>query len=277
MVYLLNAVESDSPRPAPPERRRAVIIGATAAGLSAALHLGEHSLLLERRNTLEDSHDHANDVPLGAARGRAVGLEEIAAGGERSGVSASERKALFISCSFTAGAGEADRKLIHIERWRPPELAPSPLRDEFADLPSGRALIPLLRGELRLGACVIRISPAARLLDLADGRTIHYDKLLSTLSMSTMARLVMHEVPRHVRCDEILRYWLGEHDVELADRATQDYFGDVDDFSAGKRVATQMGHALAMKFGKRSGRTRAHGIRLFEPQLVQKSAAPAMP
>jgi hypothetical protein len=277
MVYLLNAAASPTPRPVPPERRRAVVIGASPAGISAALHLGEHSLLLERRNTLEDAHDHSHDFPLGSARSGTVGREDPGADGQRQGVSTAERRTLFISCSSGSGTGANDRKLIHIERWRPPELAASPPPDDFSDLPSGRALVPLLRGELRLGVCVVRISPVAHLLDLADGRKILYDKLLSTLPLSTMARLVMHELPRRVRCDEILRYWLGEHDVELADRDTQDYFGDVDDFSAGKRIANQIEHALVAKFGKSSSYTRTRGHRLFEPQLVRKSAAPTTP
>jgi hypothetical protein len=265
MVYLSNADLNPVARRAPPERRRAVVIGAGPAGICAAYHLGEHSLLLEQRNELEDSHDHSNDFPLGFARGGAVGAQGAGAEGERSGgVSREERKALFISCS-SAG-------LTHIERWRPPDLN-TPSRDEHAAPPSALALMPLLRGEVRLGSCVVRISPGQHLLELADGHRIVYDKLLSTVPLAVLARLVMHEMPERVRNDEILRYWLGENDVESVDPATQEYFGDTDDFSAAKRVAALIQNALTRKFGKASGTT--HVVPLFEPRLV--TAAPAMP
>jgi hypothetical protein len=265
MVYLFNALDHSRPGPMPPERRRAVVIGACPAGISAAYHLGEHSLLLDQRDTLEDSHDRSNDFPMGTARGGAVGAESPAAEGQRPGVSPTERKALFISCSSS--------KLIHIERWRPPDHGSQPRDDEHSGPSSAMALIPLLRGEVRLGSCVVRISPSAHMLELADGHRIIYDKLLSAIPLAALARLVMHEVPGRVRCDEILRYWLGEHDVELADSATQDYFGDLDDFAAGRRVATLIEHALDLKFGRSPG--RHGGGKLFEPRIV--TAAPAMP
>ena len=120
---------------------------------------------------------------------------------------------------------------------------------------------------------MVRVSPSAHLLELANGHRIVYDKLLSTVPLAALARLVMHDMPERVRCDEILRYWLGEHDVETADGATQEYFGDIDDFSAGKRVASLIEHDLDSKFGKSSGRHR--GGKLFQPRIV--AAAPAMP
>jgi hypothetical protein len=260
--------------PPAPERRRAVVIGGGRTGISAAFHLGEHCLLIERLDSLEDSHDHPHDFPLGPASRGALGIEAPAADRQR-GVSSPERRALFISCGSSARAGAHDQKLIHIERWRPPELSPIPV-DEHSNPPSARALIPLLRAELRLGTRVVRISPSKHMLELDGGGQIIYDKLLSTLNPAVLARMVMHELPPRVRCDEILRYWLGENDVELADHATQDYFGDLDELTAGKRVADQISAALQQKF--RSGsRSTARGARLFEPRLVRDGGAHAMP
>jgi hypothetical protein len=260
MVYLFKAAVTAATRCVPPERRRVVVIGAGVAGISAAWHLGEHCLLLEQRGELEDSNDLTHDLTLGTARGGALGREGLAAESSRQGVSARERKALFISCGTP--------KLTYIERWRPPEFTPPPSRDEFAEPPSVRALVPLLRAELRFGERVLRISPSEHLIELSSGHRIVFDQLLSTLPMPAMARLVMHELPARVRCDEILRYWLGENDIELADRATQEYYGDPDDFAAGKRIAGQIDHALKSKFG---GGARVG--RLFEPRIVRASPA----
>jgi hypothetical protein len=252
------------------------VIGGGRTGISAAFHLGEHSLLIERRISLEDSHDRSHDFPMGTPGGGALGVEATGAHRQEPGVSTPERRALFISCSSSGGAGAYDQKLIHIERWRPPALAPMTQGDEHSDPPSARALIPHLRGELRLDTRVVRISPLMHLIELANGGQIIYDKLLSTLNLASLARLVMHELPARIRCDEMLRYWLGENDIEVADRLTQDFFGDLDELAAGKRVADQISAALQSKF--RSGsRSTARGARLFEPRFVKDSAAHLMP
>jgi hypothetical protein len=259
--------------PPAPERRRAIVIGGDRTGISAAFHLGEHCLLIERRVFLEDSHDDPHDFPMGPASGGALGTETIAADREQQAVSSAERRALFISCGSSSG-GANDGKLIHIERWRPPSFTPIPV-DDHSSQASVRDLIPLLRGEVRLDSRVVRISPSRHLIELAGGGRIVYDKLLSTLKLSSISRMVMHELPARVRCDEILRYWLGENDVEVADRATQEYFGDFDEIAAGKRVADQITAALQLKF--RRGSRWVRGARLFEPRLVKDVPAHAMP
>jgi hypothetical protein len=259
--------------PPAPLRRRAVVIGGDRTGISAAFHLGEHCLLIDRRVFLEDSHDDPQYFPMGTASRGALGTEAPSADRKQQDVSSTERRALFISCSSSAG-GAHDQKLIHIERWRPPSFTPMPVEDHSGPLSVG-ALIPLLRGEVRLDTRVVRISPSRHLIELAGGGRIVYDKLLSTMKLSSLARMVSHELPVRVRCDEILRYWLGENDVEVADRATQDYFGDYDEIAAGKRVAGQITAALQLKF--RRGSRWVRGARLFEPRLVKDVAAHAMP
>jgi hypothetical protein len=247
-----------------PERRRALIIGAGPTGMSAAFHLGEHSLLLERRDTLEHFHDYSHDLPMGPSHGGAMGREDPGTDGD--GLAApAENKTLFISCSSHSQEDSGEHTLIHVERWRPPELAQPPEREPLSR-PSVRTLEPLLRGELRMGAQVVRVEPASHLLELANGHQYVYDKLLSTLSLAATELLVTNDLPPHVRRDESLRFWLSDHDIELADRASQGYFGDLDDFAAGKRVADQIAVALAAKFAKTV--SKAYGTRLFKPRLV---------
>ena len=253
MVYLMKAHPHPGSRP-PPQRRRAIIIGAGPIGLSAAFHLGPHSLLLERRPRLRDSPQVEADNP-------------------RSGVSAAERKALFITCRLHSDAGTEDHTLIHVARWQPPDLTPVADCDERLELSSPLALVPLLRGELRLEAQVVRIWPEEHLLELADGARFVYDKLLCTLSLCALAGMVMHEWPGRVRSDETLRHWLSEHDIEVADHATQVYYGDLDDFAAGKRVADDFSEALEAKF-RNVGPGKTRGI--FKPRLVRPAAVPAM-
>jgi len=244
-----------------------LIIGAGPTGMSTAFHLGEHSLLLEQRNSLEHFHDYSHDLAMGTAHGGAVGGEDAGADGDGS-AAPKDHKALFISCSA--------QSLIHVARWRPPDLAPPTPGHTLSAPPSVRTLRPLLRGELRMGARVVRVSPQARLAELADGHRFVYDKLVSTLPLAATERLVAHDLPGYVSRDESLRFWLGEHDIEVVDRTIQEYYGDVDEFAAGKRVAEQIDQAMAEKYATPK-RSNAPGRRLFEPRLVSASAAPLTP
>lgn len=268
MVYLLKAFASSPARPAPPQRRRTIIIGAGATGISAAFHLGEHSLLLERRAALEELHDHPHDLPLGAARGSIVGPEDAGADGQRPGTSVAERKALYIACS--------SQDLIHVARWQPPAFSPEGAnRDEFAPDPrrqvgSLRVLVPLLRGELRLGACVERVSPSLHMLELADGTRFVYDKLVCTVPLAELTIMIAHELASRISHDEFLRCWLREFDIEVVDQANQFCEGDIDEISAGKRIAAHINRGLAERF-QASRRSKHRGSHFFEPRLVQAS------
>src|SRR5688500_14995157 len=183
MVHLLNARTHSSPQPVPPERRRVIVVGASATGMAAAFHLAEHSLLLEARQNLEATDDQPHNLTLGAARARAVGAQGPRAEGQGSKLSVAEREA----CSASNATASA-QPLIHVARWVPPIFGPDSAddahdeEDERAEPLSLRALALLLRGELRLGATVVRISPAQRLVELADGARFVYDKLLSTVA-----------------------------------------------------------------------------------------------
>ena len=231
--------------------------------MSTAFHLGEHSLLLDRRNSLEYFHDYSHDLEMGTADGRVVGDEN--AGADSHG-----------SAAQNAAAQSREHTLIHVARWRPPNLAPPTLAGTLGVPPSVRTLRPLLRGEVRMGAHVVRVVPAEHLVELADGHRLIYDKLVSTLSLAAIEQLVAHDLPCHVRLGESLRFWLSEQDIEVLDRMIQEYYGDLDEFAAGKRVAEQVAQALAEKYGK-AKRSKAPGKRLFEPRLVGVSAAPHAP
>jgi hypothetical protein len=243
-----------------------LIIGAGPTGMSAAFHLGEHSLLLERRHSLEPDHDHTHDFAMGAAHGSALGDQDTDADGHGF-ATPSENKTLFISCSSQTRTDAGDPTLIHVQRWRPPAFTPPREPSRLGAPPSVRTLCPLLRGELKMDAHVVRISPLANLVELADGHRYVYDKLVCTLSLAAIEILVARDLPSHVRRGATLRFWLSEYDIEVVDRAIQGYHGDADEFAAGKRVADQVGLDLAAKFGK-SGRSRFAGGRLFKPRLV---------
>ena len=255
-----------------------MVLGAGLTGMAAAFHLGEHCLLLDGREKLEDLDDHSHFVPMGTPRRSAVGHEDAGSEDHRPGVSATERKALFISCSSSGEANPGAPGLIHVARWQPPEFMPEPARepDDHSFSPSIRILAPLLRGEMRFGAKVVRVAPSRHQLELADGSRIVYDVLLSTVPLSLLAGMAMDELPGSVRSNDALRCWLSEHGIDVADQASRMVYGDVDEFASGKRIADRMNAALAQKFGGR-GASKARVSSVFEPRLVRASAAPSMP
>ena len=80
-----------------------------------------------------------------------------------------------------------------------------------------------------------------------------------------------HELVAH----RVLREWMARDDGpwEVIHSSLDRY---LDELAAGKRVAEQIGQALAEKFGK-ARHASARGTRLFEPRLVRPSVAPSMP
>jgi len=258
MVFFLNARTRPKPWQMAPQRRRAIVLGAGSTGLSAAYHLGEHSLLLEQRRALEDHAGPAYPPGLDAPDRAAPGL------------TSAERQALFISCSSTGHTRSDEPTLIRVMRWKPPTLMPS--NAEHRETASAPTLLSLLRGDVRFGAQVIRLSPIDHRLELADGASFIYDKLVCTLSLATVVRLIRDDLPAHVRRDEALRYWLSAHDVEPADRLTQICHGDIDGFAAGKRVADVVSRALSARFHRRGSPYPRDP--LFEPRVVRSGIAP---
>jgi UDP-galactopyranose mutase len=72
-----------------------------------------------------------------------------------------------------------------------------PLRGGFQALMDG--FLPLLEAELQLGADVVAVSPAARMVTLADGRRFSYDSLISTLPLPRLVAAMGDEAPPAVR------------------------------------------------------------------------------
>ena len=72
----------------------------------------------------------------------------------------------------------------------------SPLRGGFQALMDG--FLPHLQGELRLNARVSRIVPSQHLVVLADGSRYSYEKLISTLPLPVLIRMLGDEAPLRV-------------------------------------------------------------------------------
>jgi hypothetical protein len=261
-----------------PERRRVVVVGAGAAGLTAALHLGEHSLLLEQRphvgtiytgsEAQGGSNDCTSTLPVGAARTGVAGGEDRRADRQRPGLSTWERQEIARTRSPPGQADRENGEPIVVARWVPPQLAPTDCAArETESRESLEPLIPLLRGELRLGARVTRIAPSSHRVELADGHAIVYDKLVCGVSSFEMILLLQPELPDRIRSHQGLMYWLAARDVELVDDSTQFLFGDVNPFAAGRRVAETVKRALAQKFRPVSD-VFVRGEKLFVPRLV---------
>jgi hypothetical protein len=125
----------------------------------------------------------------------------------------------------------------------------------------------LTSAETRLGLSVTRIEIFDRRLTASSGERFIYDKLISTLRLHELQRLISAPPPTRVCSVESWRYWLNGRDVELLDDATQQCFGDVDADAAGKRVAEGVQYAMMQKYSKRSS-ARARSEALFQPKLV---------
>lgn len=72
-----------------------------------------------------------------------------------------------------------------------------PLQGGFQALMDG--FLPLLEGDLLNGVSVVRIAPAAHLLELSNGQTIYYDQLVSTMPLPTLIRICGDAVPEIIR------------------------------------------------------------------------------
>jgi UDP-galactopyranose mutase len=61
------------------------------------------------------------------------------------------------------------------------------------------AFVPRLRGELRLNARVVRVIPSEREVLLADGSSFEYERLISTMPLPVLVRLIGEEAPPAVK------------------------------------------------------------------------------
>ena len=72
-----------------------------------------------------------------------------------------------------------------------------PLVGGFQALMDG--FLPHLRGELRLNTRIVRVSPAHRTATFADGTTVRYEHLISTLPLPKLIALAGDEVPAGIQ------------------------------------------------------------------------------
>ncbi|HJU21949.1 MAG TPA: NAD(P)-binding protein [Casimicrobiaceae bacterium] len=161
----------NAPRSASAHRRvECVIVGAGLAGLSAAYHYGEGSLLLER------------DTTIGGSR------RSVADGGF-----------LFdIASCMLDGRDEwtrlYDALLGDNVAWR--ASTGYPLYGGMQALVDG--FLPLLAGELRRGTQVIRMDPGKRAMLLDDGSKLRYERAIVNLPLPVLVALC-EDVPVDVR------------------------------------------------------------------------------
>ena len=261
-----------------------VVIGSGAASLTAALHLGEHSLLIERRSRADSlftrgqgqggSEDCSNTLPLGVARARVAGVENGGAKGQRQDVSAWERQA--IAHLRPAGTPRQDEERckngepVTLARWIPPDLQEAGAGNGEAEIfgdESLDGLAALVRGELRFDTRVCKIVPTTHVVELEDGVSIVYDKLISGVNAIELIALLGAELPNRIRSHSAMVHWLSARDIELVDDSTQFLCGDTSSAGAGRRVAEMVKRALAQKFRPATAAVTP-GHRLFTPRLV---------
>ena len=72
-----------------------------------------------------------------------------------------------------------------------------PKRGGFQSLMNG--FLPLIRGKIELNAEVAQVLPEERRVTLADGRRFQYEKLVSTMPLPELVRLIGNAAPKPVR------------------------------------------------------------------------------
>jgi hypothetical protein len=213
-----------------PQRRRVVIVGATEAGVCAAFHLGVQAMLLEQRGLASDAD----------------------------GVSRAEHQALGAAATPPAQAGAA-------KRWELPQLTAEETNAKASWTDLLAELGTVTRAETRLGVSVIAIDTIEHRIEVSTGESFVYDKLISTLRISDLRRLIVDEKPDRIYSLESWRYWLIDRDIELLDQSTQRFWGDPDCAAAGRRVAETVYRAMSAKYSShRENRPAA----LFQPRIV---------
>jgi hypothetical protein len=260
---MIRAMRPTNFRPTPervPQRKRVMVIGATAAGVSAAFHLGNTSLLLEQCPSSGEINDCSNDFAVGDARYRVVGSQGPDARGARQGIGAKECQGL----NETAACEEG---LTPFARWKPPEFVAG--TDALQGSPDFNlhGLSKWIGTEVRLGARVIKIDTYAHRLELSSGDSFVYDKLISSLSLATLKLLMVDEMPRRIHGAQSWRYWFSGRDIELVDPDTCRFHGEVNGASRGKRVADHVRRELNAKYAAKPSLDRSAN-RLFRPWLV---------
>jgi protoporphyrinogen oxidase len=167
--------------------------------------------------------------------------------------------------SEAAGVSRAEQPGT-VRRWELPQLtgeASTP--GTWTDLLS--ALRTVTRAETRLGVAVTAIDTIEHRIQVSTGESFVYDKLVSTLRLPDLHRLILDENPGRSCSAEAWRYWLIDRDIELLDQPTQQFWGDLDGRAAGKRVAETVYRALTAKY---SAHRDSRPAALFQPRIVSR-------
>ncbi|CAN7321320.1 FAD-dependent oxidoreductase [Pseudoduganella sp. LjRoot289] len=72
-----------------------------------------------------------------------------------------------------------------------------PKRGGFQSLMNG--FLPHIRGKIELNADVVQLRPREKVVALADGRRFKYERLISTMPLPELVKLIGAEAPEHVR------------------------------------------------------------------------------
>jgi protoporphyrinogen oxidase/glycosyltransferase involved in cell wall biosynthesis len=193
---------------------KTVIIGAGPTGLSAAFHLGHDALLLDKNpmvggwgRSIRDrgfTFDYAGHIML-SNDPYVLELYDVLLG---SNVHWQEGKAWIHTAAGQApfpfegglpglppqgGAAALPRSAA---ASRPARFG-YPRRGGFQALMS--AFVPHIKGTIELNAEMTALSPARRLITLADGRRYEYENLISTIPLPLLVRMAREEAPDEVR------------------------------------------------------------------------------
>jgi protoporphyrinogen oxidase/glycosyltransferase involved in cell wall biosynthesis len=161
----------------PAQSRRVVVIGAGPTGLSTAYHLGESSLLLEQHRAIG-----------GSCRSRVYRGFTFDLGDP---LPASSDPYVHEMLAMLSGE--------NLQWIRDPDGARTayPLQGGLQSLMDG--FLPQLRGEVKLNARVVRIIPARHQVVLSNGASFIYEKLVCTLPLPELVRMLGDDAPLRVR------------------------------------------------------------------------------
>lgn len=148
-----------------------------------------------------------------------------------------------------------------VQRWQPPDLQSTPVPTWET---VWRQLHTVMSGEVKLGCRVTAIVAREHRLHVSTGESFIYDKVVCTLRLEDLQRLIVDEQARGIRGADWWRCWLNGRDIELLDTAAQLSRGDLDGETAGKRVAEGIERAMTVKFSRSPTRART----LFQPKVV---------
>ncbi len=161
----------------PAQSRRVVVIGAGPTGLSTAYHLGERCLLLEQHRAIG-----------GSCRSRSYRGFTFDLGDP---LPASNDAYVHEMLAMLSGENLQWTRAVDGARTA------YPLQGGLQALMDG--FLPQLRGEVKLNARVVRVIPGRHQLVLSRGASFVYEKLVCTLALPELVRMLGDDAPPRVR------------------------------------------------------------------------------